>query len=1102
MITKRSFNIKYDTSDREILKSYYATSSHSELIKFVLDGVIEGKQKAHIAYGPYGSGKSFISTILTSILNGNYNEKEISILEEKYKQVDTEVSSRFKRLNNLSYRYIPVIINGFEGDFETVLIRSLYRSLKKESIFIYTSGVVETISKVVNGWKIKFPQVYYDFSIYLTKIGLDEDSFFELISENNHDLILSFSSFYTNVSAGAELPHNESENFLDVFEYILKKLSKDKIGVFIVYDEFGRLLQNIKPIEIHRFMEQMQGLAELANTGSSNLSTLFITHKPVSHYFKYLDKETRSEFSKIEKRFSVSEIKSDNAMFINITAEVIKSLKRISIDKNMISIQSRGLNKFKLFTNNMNDTEIENKIIIECYPLHPSAIFALPRISSVFGQNERTLFTFLLDDSPFGLNGFLTNSKGYYYPDYLIDYFFTTTDNSEIESNKEVTIYRKSISIIPNIFDQKIANTALRIYKFCLLWNITNSNGYAPLTQSLISYSLGIDIQIVENCLQIFLDSKLLRNNLSRKHLEIIESSAVDLNQEIEKQIQINNQNKFLINETLNVMNPYKIFYPNVYNNKNDMTRFAKVILNIEKFPEYKFQNSSFDLLVSIIIQPEESTYSFIDENVGDINGFLRFNTEQFVSILSKAAAINSLLSDRKFVLEYRNVDLDLNYEKAVIQKKLSDYYKQIFSQKCKYYFMSKQMVVSNVNDFEVIVNNIISEKFSQSIILHNDQINMYTVSKIQENAIISVISLMQKYKVVKLEEYFFGNKPDYLVFYSITKADLGEVRNKIRSFIKENETGNMSDLINIMKSSPFGIRPVLTSLILLFSVIDMWKNIMFFNNDDFIAELPSSYLFEIGLGLKDCKYSYSNFEFENQHLLERIVTEFGGMGEGVQDKSLSIKACSCLYNWYLNLPVIIQLGNSLGLQERYFTRSIEMAKTNPRKALELIIESFDEDTLIEIKGSIENSFNHYVLNFEEKIKNDYNINNWKDWADSQSDILNRSNEFVRLCHENDSITRAYAKQIDRLEIERWPEAMFNVLRTNIENSFAEMSNELNTIEIKVNGISKSIYDVELAKKAQNLKRNLGSLIEANQKYITKSEIEKVVFELIEQFIK
>jgi len=160
MSIRRSFNIKYDIGNSDILEGYYATGSHSNVIRSVLDGVIDGSQCAHIAYGPYGSGKSYISTILINILSKNFGKDELNHLSRKFSEVDTEVSKRFIDSANSKIKYIPVLLNGYEGGFQSAVLKALQKSLRNNNIDIFTSKMVAGISDIIRNWESHFPETY------------------------------------------------------------------------------------------------------------------------------------------------------------------------------------------------------------------------------------------------------------------------------------------------------------------------------------------------------------------------------------------------------------------------------------------------------------------------------------------------------------------------------------------------------------------------------------------------------------------------------------------------------------------------------------------------------------------------------------------------------------------------------------------------------------------------------------------------------------------------------------------------------------------------------------------------------------------------------
>lgn len=278
----------------------------------------------------------------------------------------------------------------------------------------------------------------------------------------------------------------------------------------------------------------------------------------------------------------------------------------------------------------------------------------------------------------------------------------------------------------------------------------------------------------------------------------------------------------------------------------------------------------------------------------------------------------------------------------------------------------------------------------------------------------------------------------------------------------------------------------------------------MFFDNESYIAELPPEYIYEACLGIRDFEYTFSQFEFDNRKFIDDILLNFDYVSEGVKSKSLSIQACSGLYNWYLKLAVVVQLGltGTLSIEDNYRLKSIKKSKTNPLLALQELVELFEYESISEFKYRIEASFDIFLESLEYKIKQKHNISDWYEWAKSQEIIKLKTNKLVKVAFDHKEILRVYSKDFDVLEIERWPLSMFNMLIQSVENDIMDASGEVKTVNIAVNGQIKQIQDIELSPKSALLLKNISNLIDANARYITNAEIEKLIIDLMGSYIK
>lgn len=1093
MQVRKSINIKYDSKNIDLIKEYYATSSHSEIIRHVFSGILGGNTRAHIAYGPYGAGKSFISTILTGFTSNQYLAKDVREFISKFKKVDTEAAVLFKSIQNHSTQYIPVLLNGFEGKFDNAIVRNLKSQLQEHGYEI--DDRKEIVSGVIDNWAKNYEYANEKLNDFLSSYKWSKE---DLLSNINNDKVFNnFKTLYEQITSGAQLLVYKDSDLITAFERASQVLSSENKGIILVYDEFGRMLQNIEPSEINQFMQQLQDLAELVNNSCKNITLLFVAHKPISQYFTYLEKDKRNEFSKIEKRFSVTSIQSDHATFINIASQYIQGLELGSIAETQFKQFSKNSNKFNLFSHHFNATEVDELIIKGSFPIHPVTMFLLPMISKVFGQNERTLFSFLSDTSTDGFLGFSGKKKGrIYYPEKLADYFFLSYEESF--EFKEISILRNNLGLISHQLNPILVFEAERVFKLIALWGLTSANNYVPINDDFIAFALGISKDIAEKILDELSSIKLIRYNRDKRYWHVIESGSIDIEAEIRLKKQYLIANPQLLNQTLNRNNPYRYLYTHDHNNKYEITRFALVNINVDGYQSVDISNEKYDFLVQIVVNPK-SDYSLINE----IFCSFEYDEAKLIGIVNRLTVVDLLMHDRGYLHLYKNAIIDLEYEKSKLMIELNDFYRLIFKQ--TYHIHGKERRIQSNAQLTKELNKLANSKFEKTIAIKNDQINMFQLTTQQLNASLEVLRKMLEKESFDIIDNFEGSKPDFLIYYSLLEAsktaEYIELKKRILKYLSQHPSGKFTDLTSIAVSSPFGVRPTLAPLIVLGVIIDRLNNMMLSRDGNYIATIDAKQIYDAAQGKNDFEYTYSDFDFEHRDWMKFILDNFPAPSEGVLKKSQSIQVLSSLFNWFNHLPVIIQQGQHVSMQEKYFLRNIEQSKTNPFEALKKLIEYPSEDILM-LKERISAAYDIYLDNQETKLLKEFGITDWQEWALNCALIKRKSNTLVKIALENKRVLREYSKEIDTIEIERWTIGSYEKLLTSIQSDFLDASDKLKTFMIEINGVKREVNDIVIGSKAKNLKRNLESLIDANQRYITQSEVEKVIIELLERYVK
>lgn len=187
-------------------------------------------------------------------------------------------------------------------------------------------------------------------------------------------------------------------------------------GLLLVFDELGKALEHAAAHPLENDIYLLQELAEFANrSGDTPFVFVGVLHQAFEQYAAFLDHVTQREWAKVQGRF-------EDIPFLEPPAQQIRLMVQAFVTKTPnLPIQSTDLSHWQ--PELISHTEFA-KLCQKAYPLHPSVLAALPFIFRKLGQNERSLFTYLTSQEPFGFQEFLiTHHFGEYIrlPD-LFDY--------------------------------------------------------------------------------------------------------------------------------------------------------------------------------------------------------------------------------------------------------------------------------------------------------------------------------------------------------------------------------------------------------------------------------------------------------------------------------------------------------------------------------------------------------------------------------------------------------------------------------------------------------------------------------------------------------
>lgn len=1132
-----SVNLKFDIGNKEFVERYLPTPSHAEFLKGIISGFLgEKNNNAHIMIGPYGSGKSLAATIVADIFSNKIKREEYEKLIKKFKDVDQEIYHKLSAAENTDMHFLPVVLSGNEGPFSRSIINSIIKSVNRAGYDVKLPGEVEEIQKTLSIWKGQFPKTLNLFKKALKEHGTTIARWSKDLKDNDESEIIWFKEIYPNLTAGAKFQVDYEANFLEKISYLADQLKEKNIKFFIVYDEFGRFLQSLEMSQVYKTMQDLQDLAELANRSNNSIQLLLISHKNMSQYMLGHNEEFKAEFQRIEKRFKTYYVESDKATFYRIAQEFTKNIQEELLLLNMNAEDYKWiLKKYNLFSE-LNHQETEKLIVEGSYPIHPLALFLLPRLSNTFGQNERTLFTFLESDETGGLNNFISKKKdNIYYPHMLFDYFFqnSMTEFLTDDSFRSLKIFAK---ITKKIKINKENKGQINLLKIITLWDLSHSTNVVKLNKELLSFGSGQSLDEVNDNLDKLVEHKMLRFNRILGQWELNEGSSVLVDELLDQErslLKINNENRLIV---LKELLERKFYIATDYNDDKSITRFMQVTLLtsdqlLEKDFEDKMQFEA-DGEIYYVIPSDQHNYFEVIEAISSIKNKLAIfavTREKFKSIrvpLDRLIGLKAIHSNKNLLSEHTRLDEEISILIAEIQFELREFLKEFenFHENVSWFHEGAKIDVEYPVQLENKISDIMYDLYPETPEIRNDSVNRRTLNGMQTKAIHSVLN-----SVIKNPNFdhlgIEGQGPDYLIYATVFKnndldvSDLKQVMNSeycllrqsLLKFIKTNTKGTVKNLENVFTSTPFGIRKPLIPLLFAGLLRDVWEQLMFYRNGMYVTAVDAEKLYGIFNESKEYEFVFNDYSTEFLQyvgVVEKIFADYES--EYVRDQTIVIRASSGLLTWLRQLPRHSQTTEKMTERLMDFKTIARRIEVNPINSLEMLQQKFqDPYQLADLKKELENHFEHFKCEVTEVLYNNFQVSSLEELKNKHqtysADLIKRNRLVKAVNTDADNFIENFASNYTGVELKNWSDTTFDLFLRQMQNDYRDMelsSDEKDTILLGYNDSQKSIKKVELSTKAITVYENVNRIINNAGRSVPREEIEYLVFKLLEEYIE
>jgi len=623
------------------------------------------------------------------------------------------------------------------------------------------------------------------------------------------------------------------------------RLSADDSLTLLVIDEFGKLLEYAVRNEPQNEIYFLQQLAELFNDSDHN--GLFITtlHQSFEAYSHGLTKAERNEWVKIKGRFKDLTFNEPIEQLLLLAADNIKSEPNQSISKNLKQVLD--LQKQYHITNLENS--FSEEIVEKLWPLDAISAYLLCIALQRYGQNERSLFTFL--QAELGtLSKHQNESSQLGIPeiyDYLYHEFYSYLNS---KYNSDYTIWSMiymALDRIDSDFDGQVtvAEDIIKVIGFVSLFGHKGAHVENNFIIEYLSYLH--EKKELRNAIEQLVNLKILRFNRFSKSYKITEGTDLNIESEL---LQVSNE----VESKLDIVNKLKEYFDFPVINAKSITyktgtpRFFQYCISenpLNELPKNQYQidgiiNLVFDLnldnelLKSISSETEDFIYASF-QNIGDIKETI-YEIEKTGQVLKKHG------DDKIAVIELQSIQESL---KSLLNHQVID---ALFTKDVEWYYNGRKIKIPSKKALYKKISEICEKVYNKVPTFRNELINRHFISgNIANSKKILFEHLVNSHHKEDLDfskDHFPAEKTIYLTLlkntgiHSFQPSSYSLIKPTDKSFIPlwdhseeflelaKKERKTVEDFYDHFKSKPFKLTT---------GFLDFWIPIfLFIKRDDF----------------------------------------------------------------------------------------------------------------------------------------------------------------------------------------------------------------------------------------------------------------------------
>ncbi len=638
---------------------------------------------------------------------------------------------------------------------------------------------------------------------------------------------------------------NDTRNVIGAVGHFYKKAVKDHKMLVIVVDEFGKILEHAAKNDPEKELYFLQRLAEYCNDSHRNILLLTTLHQNFGAYAQKLDEIQRQEWNKVKGRFREVVFTEPIEQLLYMASKKLGDTGREIKNKSGFLDLLKSAKESRFVSKNLSED-----IVLKLYPLDPYAANCLTQSIQRYGQNERTLFSFLSNSGLGSLSDFeakdnLTYNLAHVY-DYITYTFFTSLSEANADSMSWSAMRVSLDRVESGILQQDMEEDARKIVKAIGLLNLFGGGSVTISKELLIQYSqLALGIKDPYPVIEKLILFKVIRYAAYKNQFILFEGTDID----IENSLLVAGSKVAQPNANVQELGDYievRIVSAVSEYYKKGTPRYFEYIAENE--PSVIVPKDDLDGSIHLVFPLEGMTIDkdkeISSENT-NANIYVYFNNvDVIVKHLYQIKKLQYLLDfvvfeDRVAKREVNNL---LEFEKHLLNEEINSSI-VAGNKNVTWIFKGEEVEVDSQGALKKLISKVCADVYSKTPIIRNELFNRQKVSSAIALARVNLLDALLEHS--NEQDLGFADNafpPEKTIYYTLLKStgihrpysssnyELGEPANdNIRSlwdasvsFLQTTveRPRKIGEFIKILKSAPYKLKQ---------GVIDFWLPIFLF---------------------------------------------------------------------------------------------------------------------------------------------------------------------------------------------------------------------------------------------------------------------------------